>query len=422
MSDHVALLLRRAGFGPTTEELAAAQRSGYPATLSNLLEPRGPDVGATRAPIPELGPDPHAYLPNPTPEQHANADAARKEQVELIQRWWLDRMIAASHQATEKLIFFWHGHWATSADHVRSAQLMLAQHRTLREARDFAEQAHRMVVDQALIYWLDGHYNKKDAPNENLARELFELFMLGIGNYTERDVQEAARALTGWRVVLSRRTPVHDPPHHDSGRKTILGTTARFDAAGLVDLLLDRPQCPRFIAKRLWFRYASATQPLPEETRERMVAEFPVPGRMLRAMFSDAAFPDTAHTLPKQPVEWLVGAMRQLGVRMASLPAEAATEILHDVRALGQLPFAPPSVGGWPAGTAWLTSAAAEVRMSLADKLVGFVAPTRLTPEEVARLLCVDGWSDRTYAVLRDAKNPRQLLTLGLASPEYLVT
>jgi Uncharacterized protein conserved in bacteria len=423
MPDHVALLLRRAGFGPTATELAAARQSGYSATLSNLLEPSGPDVGASDAPIPELGPDPHANLPNPTPEQAARANAERRKQFELIQRWWLDRMTVASHQAIEKLVFFWHGHWATTIEHVRSAQLMMLQHRTLRDSRDFVELAHRMVLDQALIYWLDGHHNKKDAPNENLARELFELFMLGIGNYSERDVREAARALTGWRTAIDRTTPIFDPPNHDTGRKTILGRTANFDATSLVNLLLQQEQCPRFIAERLWFRYASATEPIPERTRARMVAEFPEPRRMLRAMFSDEAFLATARTLPKQPVEWLVGAMRQLGIRLAAMPVETATKILYDMRDRGgQLPFAPPGVNGWPAGTAWLTSAAAQFRLELAHTLVGFVEPGPLTPEDVAHLLCVDGWSNRTYAVLREIKDPRQLLIIGLASPEYLVT
>lgn len=422
MTEDVALLLRRAGFGPTAAELDAARHSGYRATLSNLLAPLGPDLGASNAPIPDLGLDPFARLPNPTQEQQDRANATRKTQIELIQRWWLDRMVAANHQAIEKLVFFWHGHWATSVEKVRSAQLMLIQHQTLRESRDIVDMARRMILDPALIYWLDGQHNVKHAPNENLARELFELFLLGIGNYSERDVKEAARALTGWRVVLDKRTPVFDPPRHDDRAKTILGTTANFDAQSLVNLLLRRPECPRFIAARMWFRYASSTKPIPAATQERMAAAFPSANGMLRALFEDEAFPSTRHDLPKQPVEWLVGAMRQLGIRIAALPGKVATDLLYEMKAFGQLPFAPPSVGGWPAGTAWLTSAAAQFRMSIASKLVDVLQPERLTPEDVAHMLCVDGWTDRTYAVLRNAKNARQMLILGLASPEYVVT
>ncbi|GAA2701041.1 DUF1800 family protein [Micromonospora olivasterospora] len=422
MPDDIILLLRRAGFGPTAAEAGAARQLGYAAALSGVVAPAGPDVGATSAPVPDLGPDPFVRLARPTDAQRAEGDRRRTEQTVLLARWWLDRMTVADHQAVEKLVFFWHGHWATSVAKVRSPQLMLGQLRTFRESRDFAELAHRMVLDRALVYWLDGQHNKKAAPNENLARELFELFMLGVGQYSERDVKEAGRALTGWRVALDRETLISDPQHRDTGRKTILGTTTTFDARTLVDLLLRQPSCPRFIASRLWFRYASSTQPIPERTREAMAAAFPAPMAMLRALFEDEAFRATRGTMVKQPVEWLVGAMRNLGIRPAAMPEQVFTQIYWALEALGQRPFAPPSVGGWPAGATWLTSAAAQVRLKIASTLAGLLPPAPLTPEAVAHLLCVDRWTDRTYAALRDARDPRLTLTLGLSSPEYLVT
>lgn len=211
MTDDVALLLRRAGFGPTAAELAAARQAGYEATVSTLVAPFGPDIGASSAPMPDLGLDPYAENPNPTSRQRAEADRIRKTQTDLITRWWLERMVVANHQAVEKLLFFWHGHWATSVTKVKSPQLMLAQHRSLRESRDIADTARRMIVDPALVYWLDGHLNTKRAPNENLGRELLELFLLGHGQYTERDVKEVGRALTGWRINLRAATSVLDP-------------------------------------------------------------------------------------------------------------------------------------------------------------------------------------------------------------------
>lgn len=421
MTDDVALLLRRATFGPTAAELAAAKKVGYTGTLSALLAPPGPDIGATRAPIPSLGLDPYADKPNPTKEQRAAAEQIRFRQTEQITRWWLERMIVADHQAVEKLLFFWHGHWATSVDKVRSPQLMLRQHRTLREAQDFATMAHRMVKDPALVYWLDGQLNTKESPNENLARELMELFMLGIGHYTERDVKEAGRALTGWRVSLGSEACFPVPEQHDPGPKTILGVTKRFTASGLVDLLLSQPACPRFIAARLWYRYGSSNQQLPDDLREKMVEAFPSPTAMLRVLFEDEAFGRTRETMVKQPVEWLVGAMRQLGLRLANASPETLERLVVGLKAMGQLPFAPPNVGGWPAGASWLTSAAAQTRIGLADTLAGMAGVERLTPEELAYLLCIDSWTNRTYSVLREVSDARRLLTLGLASPEYLV-
>ncbi|SCG68607.1 DUF1800 domain-containing protein [Micromonospora coxensis] len=422
MSGDVALLLRRAGFGPTSAELGAAAKAGYADTALTLTAPPGPDIGATSASMPRLGPDPYAADPNPTPARRAAADKVREEQAEQLTRWWLDRMTVANHQAVEKLIFFWHGHWATSIRKVKSPQLMLAQHRTLRSARDFGDMARRMVVDPALVYWLDGQLNTRQAPNENLARELCELFLLGIGHYTEADVKAAGRALTGWRLDLRAERMVLDPDAHDPGRKTILGAESDFTARSLVDLLLRQPACAEFIATRLWFRYASSTEPIPPATRARMVAAFPAPMSMLRALFTDDAFRATAGTMVKQPIEWMVGAMRQLELRPANIPRAMLIQLCDGLGGLGQRPFAPPSVGGWPAGATWLVSSSARLKLSLAGKLVSLLEPGRLTPEDVAAMLCVDRWTNRTYAVLREVGNPRMLLTLGLVSPEYAVT
>ncbi|GAA0811173.1 DUF1800 domain-containing protein [Spirilliplanes yamanashiensis] len=422
MTDDVALLLRRAGFGPTAAELTAARQTGYAGTLAGLLDPPGPDVGAGRAPVPDLGPDPYAAEPNPSAARRAAADRQRARQTELISRWWLDRMTVANQQALEKLHFFWHGHWATSIDKVKSPQLMLRQHLTMRTARDIRDMAHRMIVDPALVYWLDGQLNTRAAPNENLGRELLELFLLGIGRYGEADVKQAGRALTGWQLDRRNERLVFRRELHDGGVKTILGATGRFDASSLVTLVLDQPGCPGFIASRMWFRYASSAQPLPAGVRDAMVAAFPSPTAMLRAMLASPAFAATRGTMAKQPVEWLVGAMRQLGLRPSAMPPETFTSVLQHMAGLGQRPFRPPSVGGWTSGAAWLTSAAAQLRLAVAGKLAGLVETRGLTPEQVAGLLCVDGWSDRTLAVLRTASNPRLMLALGLVSPEYVVT
>jgi uncharacterized protein (DUF1800 family) len=420
MGDDVALLLRRAGFGPLPAELTAAREAGYARTLAALIAPPGPDIGATRAPMPDLGPDPFAELSDPPPEKQAvKAFARRNEQTQQLARWWLDRMVVADHQAVERLQFFWQGHWATN---IAVPIFKLAQHRTLREARDFRDMAHRMVDDRALVRFLDGHQNRKGAPNENLAREMCELFVLGIGNYTEKDVKEAARALTGYQISLKQQALIFEPEHHDSGRKTILGTSAKFTSHTFIDLLLKQRSCPRFIAARMWFRYASSSQPIPDRVRERMAAQFPRPMAMLGAMFEDEAFRATAGGLVKQPVEWFVGALRHLGLRPANLTATMFDRLFWALGALGQLPFAPPSVGGWPAGTSWLTAAAANKRMSMANDLAGLVNPERITPETVAYTLGIDKWTDRTYAVLRGVQDPRQMLALGLVSPEYQVT
>lgn len=422
MSDSVALLLRRVGFGPTSSELAAASKAGYAATVARLMAPSGVDRGAASAPVPKLGRDPFNDLPDPTAKQRAAAEKVRREHTDAIIRWWLDRMTVADHQANEKLLFFWHGHWATSIRKVGSPQFMLAQHMKIRASADFRTMARRLVTDPALVYWLDGHTNTKDAPNENLGRELMELFMLGIGNYTERDVKEAGRALTGWKTDLGvPATAILVPKDQDVRPKTVLGTTANFDALRLVDFLAKQPSCPRFIASRLWYRYGSSSEPIPTSTLDKMVAAYPVGISMLRVLVEDQEFRSGHHQQVKQPVEWLVGAVRQLRLRPARFSDQTLQRILTGLKSLGQVPFAPPSVGGWPSGSAWLTSAAAQVRLGLAQVIADEATIGRMTVEELADLLAIQTWTNRTYSALKETTNSRNLLTLGLVSPEYVV-
>jgi uncharacterized protein (DUF1800 family) len=417
----VAHLLRRATFGPRAEEVDAAEKAGYDATLAGLFDTAA-DTGAARTPVPQLGPDP---LQGATDRKAAQQ--ARAKQVRTVVQWWLDRMAAADHQLHEKLTFFWHGHWATSAEKVRSAQLMLAQQQTLFRTAlgDRATQVKAMVRDPALIVWLDGEKNTAKAPNENLGRELMELFTLGIGHYTEDDVKAAARALTGWQVDQRTGQAVLNPKRHDARDKTILGRTGPFDADGLADLLLAQPANAEFIAERLWFRYASG-QPMPRSVLSQAQAHADTAG-MLRTILAGDEFRQTRGQLVKQPVEWAVGALRQLGVRPGDLPENQLANLLNQ---LGQVPLSPPSVGGWPAGAAWLTTSATQVRLRAAQAIAAKAPVDKLTAVPVgqridvlARLLVVDAFTTRTRDVLSGATgDPRRLIALGLASPEYQVT
>jgi uncharacterized protein (DUF1800 family) len=421
----LAHLLRRATFGPRAEEVDAAERAGFEATLANLLAPTSPDAGP-----PALGSDPLAALPKGA-DRAARQQAQQqvRQQVQQLMLWWLDRLVTADHQFAEKLVFFWHGHWATSVEKVRSAVLMLRQQQTFRDLGygDFGPFLKAMLRDPALIIWLDGQQNTRAAPNENLARESMELFTLGVGNYTEADVRAAARALTGWQVRRADGVATLNPQRHDTGDKTILGRTGNFDTDGYADLLLAQPANATFLAARLWYRFASGDVAPPSGLAEAYRAGRSIPA-LCRALFTDPAFAGTDKGLVKQPVEWAVGAMRQLGIRPAQLPAPAQKQLLAGLKALGQELFAPPSVGGWPAGTAWLSTSATERRVGLAAQLAAHAPKPVLDAlaaggiEGLARLLVVDGFTDRTRKVLDTAgKDPAKLLTYGLASPEYAV-
>jgi uncharacterized protein (DUF1800 family) len=429
-------MLRRATFGPTAQEVDDAERAGFEATLAGLLTPAGADAGAARTPAPASA-VPALLDKNATADQRRASRQEERDRVRTATLWWLDRMVAADHQLTEKLVFFWHGHWATSVEKVKVAALMLGQQDVFRRygAGDFAPFVKAMLRDPALILWLDGQKNTRQAPNENLSRELMELFTLGVGHYTEDDVKEGARALTGWVLDRARRTVSVNAARHDTGTKTILGRTGNLDADGFADIILAQPANADFLGRRLWFRFASGGD-IPPSTLDFLAAANHE-GRditaSLRALFTDPRFAATNGQLVKQPVEWAVGAMRQLHIRPSGLGQQQQRQLLRGLDALGQVPFQPPSVGGWPAGGAWLTTSAAQFRLRLAQNLAAqadpsviaqlTAAPRAQRVDALARLLVVDAFTDRSRTVLSAAaKDIRRLIALGLASPEYTVS
>jgi uncharacterized protein (DUF1800 family) len=244
--------------------------------------------------------------------------AARKEfnrqlsgQMAELSQWWLRRMVAAQQPIHEKLTLLWHNHFATSAQKVRFAAYMAAQNQKLRSLSlgDFRTLAYAMLTDAAMLRWLDAQTNTAKAPNENLAREFMELFMLGHGNgYTEDDVRQGARALTGWVIRPTGQTMVV-PKRHDRTAKTIFGVTGNFDAAGFCDTVLAQPKSPQYVAGRLWQQLASDTQPSPHAL-DRFVTAYG--GHrdlraLTRAILTDDEFINSRAAIVNTPVEWLVG-------------------------------------------------------------------------------------------------------------------
>lgn len=428
----VRRLLDRFGFGPRPGDVDAAVAAGFDATLATLLDPPA-DAGAAATPEPDLGPEPPMASPKDKTARQAEAQQLRKQELTLTV-WWLDRMVAVNAPLVERLTWFWHGHFATSDQKVRSPRLMQKQNSTFRTlgTGDFTTLANALMVDPALLIWLDGQLNTARAANENLARESMELFMLGIGHYSETDVREAARALTGWVVSRDTMTARLVAKRHDNGSKSVLGATGNLDVNSFVGIVLSQPNSPRYVVGRIWSRLVSGTPPA-ADVIDRLVAAYG-PNRdihaTLAAIAKEPGFTDSAQTLVKQPVEWAVGLMRALGVRPAQLPAKVASELLVGLRNMGQVPFQPPNVGGWPADAAWLTTSAGLARLRLAQLLVGQAdvssvqnAASGNRAEAAGALLGVDAWSDRTTAALgRLAASAKQLTALAACAPEYVVS
>ena len=417
-----ARVLRRAGFGASGAEIDAAVAQGVDRWLDSALA----DAPEPQYPALEAVPLPGG---NASQEERQRYRQALAEQGRVLAAWWVRQMATSATPVAERLTFGWHQHWATSLSKVRLAPAMLRQQRTFRSAGlgSFTTLAQALVTDPALMFYLDAQQNTAAAPNENLARELMELFCLGVGGgYTETDVKEAARALTGWRITPAG--PVLDPRRHDGGTKTLLGRTGPLDAPAAVDAILAAPAHPVHLATR-WWRQLASPEPPPPPTLARLLAAYG-PGRSLRALFravlTDPAFEAAAGSVVLSPVEWVVGSLRVLKVPVTDQVAMLA---LATLRGLGQVPLQPPNVSGWPSGQAWLSTASAQTRAAAAQRLVraadlavvADAAPAART-DALAHLLGLPSFTARTLTALQTAKgDPAALTAIGLVSPEYQV-
>ena len=424
----IARLFQRFGFGPKPGEFANAIKAGVDATRSQLLTPPTIDHGLSSISDPNLS-DLGSFPPPGTPARSAFALSMKSQRRALI-LWWLDRMALADNALIERMTWFWHGHWATSIGKVEYALPMYLQNQILRAncLGDFRVQARAMITDGALQYWLDGGSNTVAAPNENLAREFMELFTLGVDRYFEIDVQAVARALTGYRVIRSSGAVTFLPKKHDSSSLNILGSSGTFNAEGIADLVVGKDDCARFISDRIWFRFISSSIPRPDSNPIQAAFAQRDISKAVNAIANSNAMSDPQYSLVKSPVEWFIGLCRALSITPSKLAKPE--QVINFLDKLGQVPFIPPNVGGWPYGEAWLTAAGAQYRLQAAQFLLahGDISPISTIPSAarfsaMSDFLGVADWSLRTERALRDVlDDPNRLILLAASSPEYIVS
>ena len=422
----ISRLFHRYGFGPKQGEFEKAIKSGFEVTKKNfLVKPTAPQISADLPPITidDLG-------PRPTPGTFANTEYAIKirSQIKDVTLWWLDQMVTTDYSLNEKLTWFWHGHWATSIEKLNFALPMYKQNLTFRNQAlgNFSSLSKAMYNDGALQYWLDGQENTAKAPNENLSREFMELFTLGVGRYTEEDVKALARVFTGMQVQRTNGTTTFNARRHDNSAVTLLGATQVFSAEQAIDLLVGRDDSSRFIYERLWYRFISSTEDVPTNLKRDAFA-----GRDIYSAVSDLVSSQYMYApqlaMVKSPVEWFVALCRALNITPSA--TKNSNAILGSLQKLSQVPFAPPNVGGWPAGELWLTSASAQFRLTLSQALLkntDLADLKRVAPAQRVKylqdLLGVYQWSKRTSDALTIARNePERLFLLAINSPEYVV-
>lgn len=424
----ISRLFHRFGFGPKPGEFASALNQGLAATQKQLLNPPVVDLGSASISDPTLS-DLGKFPPQNSPAR-VDFTMQMKSQRKALMLWWLDKMANADNALVERMTWFWHGHWATSIGKVEYALPMFMQNQTLRANAlgNFANQARAMVTDGALQYWLDGGANTVAAPNENLAREFMELFTLGVDRYLEVDVQAVARGLTGYKVNRSNGIVNFNAKNHDSSTLNILGNGGTFNAEQISDLVVARDDCTQFIADRIWYRFISSSTPMPAGSTIKNAFAGRDILKTITAAATSAAMSDPQYSLVRSPVEWFVSTCRALRITPSKLSKPDL--ILNFLDRLGQVPFVPPNVGGWPAGEAWLTAASAQYRLQVAQYLLtqGDISPIKKISissriNALADLLGVPEWSPRTEHALQNVlTDPARMLLLGIASPEYIVS
>jgi len=301
-----------------------------------------------------------------------NAEQADRTQMREIQTWWVKRMIETPRPLEEKMTLFWHGHFATSYRTIEDSYHMFAQNNLFRKhaVGNFGEMLFAIIRDPAMLAYLDQNDSRKNKPNENLAREIMELFSLGVGNYTEKDIKEGARALTGY--TFRDDEFMFEKNNHDAASKVILGKPASHDGDSFVRTILEQRECAVFIATKL-YRYLCADYPTGSKKRDAaaksvisdlaatlMASRYEIKP-VLRKLFQSQHFYD-AHIVGEQiksPVQLVVGAVRSLNT-----PVRDLTFLSEACNAMGQNVFFPPSVKGWDGGRSWINTSTMFVRQN----------------------------------------------------------
>jgi uncharacterized protein (DUF1800 family) len=358
--------------------------------------------------------------------------------------WWLGRMASGERLVEERLVWFWHDHFATSIAKVRFPYLMWQQHLTLRQhaTGNYAELLHAVARDPAMLLYLDGITNVAREPNENFGRECLELFTMGRdGGYTQTDVVEASRSFTGWIVDIPGRpaaqrlraepwSAVFLPQRHDAGTKTLLGKTGTFDMDGALDVILGDPSTARFVSAKLYRELVGLDPPRP--TVDRLAKAFRRDYQIMplvEAIAHDDAFvsDDAVRAKYRTPIEKLVGIIEATGgdtqFRVAGKGRARrgnSAAVGDALRTMSFLPFLPPNVGGYPKGARLLGPHSLVHTFDLLQA-VGTPPTAHESVDALFARFGIHDVSSQSHKVVTGARDPATRLALVVASPEYAV-
>src|ERR1700734_1334102 len=411
--DFAAHLLERAGFGGTPDEIQALAKLTPAQAVARLVRFKGTDAS-------HLAPFDHSGIHDPglepfPPSRPAVTDEAKKNgealgirvkpdgsrrlqpvvneffywlrasalETNRVAYWWADRMLPSPQPLREKTALFWHGHFAVNEAKVRDYRKLLDQ-LELFEAQgtgNFRDLMVAVAQDPAMLTFLDAGVNVKGAANENFAREIMEMFTMGVGHYTEKDIREAARAFTGWNYVDLKFVVNKD--QHDDGEKTFLGKTGRFDGVDIIDIIMQQPATADFIAGEIYRFFVR--EDLSPELQKQLGAvlrdsRYQITPLLEKIFLSrDFYSPASVGTQIKGPVELAVSTYRKLGLK--AVPG--VPDFNSATAALGQQLFSPPTVAGWAEGQSWVTPGLLLERNNFARDIlfpsISFLPPDRYT-------------------------------------------
>ncbi len=447
-----AHLLRRAGFAGPPSEVETLQKLGPSLAVERLLY-ASTDDNTIDNPF-----DLNALFLERQAGSKANIDANAG-----LSGWWVHRLAHSSQPLKEKLALFWHGHFATEAQKVDNAFAMRQQNELFRQRGlgRFADLVLEVAKNPAMLRYLDNNRNVKGKPNENFARELMELFTMGVhGGYTERDVQESARAFTGWTFQTGNPNKpaenerftnpsfAFNKKNFDDGAKTYLGASGNLTGEDVVRIVTAHPSTATFIITKLWKFFVSDT--ISSGDLEELTALWTSSGGeiavLLRAIFKSEVFyaKSNRHALIKSPAEYAIGMLRSSGARLAP---EQSLGIFNIMRVMGQTLFQPPNVKGWDGGSDWVSDTTLLNRLNLVGAVTGRRLPAQLQKDQAAPPTVLtlpigsslsdtiellgktylgekpDGALLRTMQLYADGQNTpevaRGLAYLVLASPQY---
>lgn len=393
----MAHLMRRAGFSARRDELEKYVAQGYEATVEWLLNPQDDD-GVEEDIVDRY------YIDI---DDRRNADPTNA--------WWLYRMINTHNPLEEKMSLFWHGLFATAYEKIENGRAMASQIDLFHQhcLGNFRTILVKLSRDPAMIIWLDNNTNHKGTPNENYGRELLELFSMGVGNYSEDDVKECARAFSGWTIAnFNARYPwgpypmdfEYRPDDHDDGEKTFLGEQGRFNGEDIIDIVVRQPATGRFVATKLYNFFVS-DDPAPEDAIETLSSAYFESNydirSVMRVLLNSDFFKNSVYAKVKSPAEVVASILRLVGDFQE--PRPGLLETTYESKYMGQELLNPPTVEGWHTGREWIDSGSLVGRVNFSADQVGNLAQpgvrdiidrlagsrTTMTPEEL-----VDGCLD----------------------------